>query len=153
MVAGDRRRRSPLGFRRHPAGDAGAGRVAGPGLAAAQMILDGLPERVGARPGGAANERYVDVGEPGVREVVAEVVEVGPGPVDAHGLSDRCVVGQGLVADGDPQTVVHPPVPGVCVEPGGAALVAEDGDLAQQGAEFQQRVPVGRTSPLTAARR
>ena len=120
-------------------------------LAAVEMILDGLPERVGARPGGAANERYVDVGEPGVREVVAEVVEVGPGPVDAHGLSDRCVVGQGLVADGDPQTVEHPPVPGVCVEPGGAALVAEDGDLAQQGAEFQQRVPVGRTSPLTAA--
>src|SRR5216683_1739339 len=143
MVAGDRRRRSPLGFRRHPAGDAGAGRVAGPGLAAAQMILDGLPERVGARPGEAANECFVDVGEPGVREVVAQVVEVGPGPLGAHGLSGRRGVGKGLVADCYPQPVEHPPVPGVFVEPGGVALVAEDGDLVEQGVELQQRVPVG----------
>jgi len=109
----------------------------------AQMILNGLPERADAGPGEAADECVVDVGEPGVREVVAQVVEVGPGPVGADGLSGRRGVGKGLVAGCYPQPVEHPPVPGVVVEPGGVSLVAEDGDLVQQGVELQQRVPVG----------
>ena len=43
----------------------------------AQVILDGLPERAGAGPGEAADECFVDVGEPGVREVIPQVVEIG----------------------------------------------------------------------------
>src|SRR5258706_13455423 len=107
------------------------------------MILNGLPERADAGPGEAADECVVDVGEPGVREVVAQVGEVGPGPVGADGLSGRRGVGKGVVAGCYPQPVEHPPVPGGVVEAGGVALVAEDGDLVQQGVELQQRVPVG----------
>src|SRR5713226_6289333 len=82
-------------------------------------------------------------GEPGVREVVAQVTVVGPGPVGADGLSGRRGIGEGLVAGCDPQPVEYPPVPGVCAGPGGVAVVAEDGDLVRQGAGLGRRVPAG----------
>ncbi len=46
-------------------------------LAAAQVIVNGVAERAGAGLGEAADECFVDVGEPGVREVIPQVVEVG----------------------------------------------------------------------------
>jgi len=83
-----------LGDRRHLAWHYGRARVAV--LATAQVILNGVAERAGARPGEAADERFADVGEPGVREVVPQVAEVGPGPVAAHGLPGRGGAGQRL---------------------------------------------------------
>src|SRR5258706_48582 len=72
-------------------------------LCAAQLVLDVPLERAGAGPGEAADECFVDVGEPGVREAVAQVVQVGPDRFGAHGLPGRRGVGQGLVAGGDLQ--------------------------------------------------
>jgi hypothetical protein len=43
------------------------------------MVPDRVPERVEAGPGEAADEGLVDVGEPGVGQVAAQVVQVGPG--------------------------------------------------------------------------
>ena len=66
------------------------------------MVLGGGLEGVEAGPGEAADEAFVDVGEPGVGEVVAQVVKVGPGPVGADGLAGRLGVGEGLIPGGDP---------------------------------------------------
>ena len=51
-------------------------------------LAGGGLERVEAGPGEPADETLVDVGEPGMGEVVAQVVEVGPGVVGADGLAD-----------------------------------------------------------------
>ena len=53
-----------------------------------QVVAGGGLERVEAGPGEPADETLVDVGEPGMGEVVAQVVEVGPGVVGADGLAD-----------------------------------------------------------------
>jgi hypothetical protein len=88
-------------------------------------------EGVESGPGEAADEAFVDVGKAGVGEVVAQVVEVGPGPVGADGLAGGLGVGEGLVPGGDPEPVQHPPVPVVDVEPVGIALAAQGGDLGE----------------------
>jgi hypothetical protein len=49
-----------------------------------QVVLSGV-EGVEAGPGEAADKAFVDVGEARVSEVVAQVIEVGPGPVGADG--------------------------------------------------------------------
>src|SRR6202042_82828 len=82
-----------------------------------QVVLCGGLEGVEAGPGEAADEAFVDVGEAGVGEVVAQVVEVGPGPVGADGLAGRLGVGQALVPGGDPDPVQDPPVPVIGGEP------------------------------------
>lgn len=105
-------------------------------LAVAQVILDGLPERVEARPGEAADKSFVYVWQAGVGEMVAQVVQVGSGPVGAHGLAGCSRIGEGFIACGDPQPVQDPPVPGVVVEPGGVTLVPERGDLCEQGVKL-----------------
>jgi hypothetical protein len=51
-----------------------------------KVMLGGFAEGVEACPGEPADETFVDVGKPGVGEVVAQVVEVGPGPVSADAL-------------------------------------------------------------------
>jgi hypothetical protein len=88
-------------------------------------------EGVEAGPGEAADEALVDVGEAGVGEVVAQVVEVGPGPFGADGLPGRLGVGEGLVPGGDPEPVQDLPVPVIGGEPAGVALAAQGGDLGQ----------------------
>jgi hypothetical protein len=67
-----------------------------------QVVLGGGMEGVEAGPGEPADESFVDVGEPGVGEVVAQVIKVGPGLVRADGLAGCLGVGQGLVPGGDP---------------------------------------------------
>jgi hypothetical protein len=96
-----------------------------------QVVPGGGTEGVEAGPGETADEAFVDVGEAGVGEVVAQVVEVGPGPVRADGLVNGLGVGQGLVPGGDPQPVQDSPVPVISGEPGGVAFGAEDVDLVQ----------------------
>ena len=86
-------------------------------------------------------------------QVVAQVVQVGPGPVGAHGLPCGCGVGERFVACGDPEPVQYPAVAGVLVEPVGVAFVAEFGDLVEQGVESKMACWSGRMSPLTAGRR
>jgi hypothetical protein len=43
-----------------------------------------------------------------MRQVVAQVVEVGPGPLGAHRLPGRLGVGECLVPGGDLQAVQNP---------------------------------------------
>jgi len=50
------------------------------------VVVGGGLEGVEAGPGEAADESFVDIGESGVGEVVAQVVEVGPDSVGADGL-------------------------------------------------------------------
>ncbi len=64
-------------------------------------------------------------------EVVAQVVEVGPGPVGPDGLAARLGVGQGLVPSGDPQPVQDPPVAGISGKPDGVTFAAQARDLGQ----------------------
>jgi hypothetical protein len=94
-----------------------------------QVVLGGGLEGVEPGPGEAADEVFVDVGEPGVGEVVAQVVEVGPGAVGADRLAGRLGVGQGLVPGRDPQPVQYPPVAGVGGEPVSVAFAAQDANL------------------------
>src|ERR1700727_1853039 len=106
---------------------------AGSGLAwlrsCLQVVAGGGLEDVEAGPGESADEVFVDVGEAGVGEVVAQVVEVGPGLVGADGLPGGGGEGQGLVPGGDPQPVEEPPVAVVSGEPVSAAFAAQGGDL------------------------
>jgi hypothetical protein len=51
-----------------------------------QVVPGGCADGAEAGPGEPADEPFVDVGEPGVGEVVAQVVEAGPDPVGAYGL-------------------------------------------------------------------
>ena len=67
------------------------------------MVQGGGLEGVEAGPGEAADEPFVDVGEPGVGEVVAQVVKVRPGPVSTYRLPGGGRVRERLVANGDPQ--------------------------------------------------
>lgn len=96
-----------------------------------QVVLGGGLEGVEAGPGEAADEALVDVGEAGVGQVVAQVVEVGPGLVGADGLAGCLGVGQGLVPGGDPEPVQNPPVAVVVGEPVSVALAAQGGNLGQ----------------------
>jgi hypothetical protein len=96
----------------------------------AQHTVDSL-KRVETRPGEPADKPFVDIGEAGMGEVVAEVVEVGPGPVTADRPPCRLCVGQGLVADRNPQPVQDPPVPGVASKTTGVAFAAQRRDLSQ----------------------
>ncbi len=57
-------------------------------------------------------------GRPGMGQVVTQVIEVGPGPLRAHWLRDRCGVGECLIPGGDPQPVEDPAVAGIVVESG-----------------------------------
>ena len=67
-----------------------------------QVVLGGGLEGVEACPGEPADESFIDVGEPGVGEVVAQVIEVGPGLVGADRLAGCLGIGQGLVPGGYP---------------------------------------------------
>ena len=96
-----------------------------------EVVLGGGVEGVEACPGEPADETFVDVGEPGVGEVVAQVIKVGPGPVRADRLAGCLRVGQGLVPGGDPQPVQDPPVAGISGEPVSVAFAAQDSDLGQ----------------------
>jgi hypothetical protein len=69
-------------------------------------------------------------GEPGVGEVVAQVVEISPGAVGADRLAGRLDVAEGLVSSYDLQPVQYPPVAGVGGEPVGVAFAAQGADLA-----------------------
>jgi hypothetical protein len=53
------------------------------------VVLHGRLEGAEPGPSEAADEAFVDVGESGVGEVVAQVVEVGPGAVGADCLTGR----------------------------------------------------------------
>ena len=61
----------------------------------------------------------------------AEVVEVGPRPISPDSLPCRLRVGQGLVANRNPQPVQDPPVPGVASKTAGVAFTAQRRDLSQ----------------------
>ena len=74
--------------------------------------------------------------------MIAQVIQVRPGPVGAYRLAGGGRVGQRLVADGNPQPVQDPAVAGFLVEPCGITFIAKRGDLAEQGVEFEQRVSV-----------
>jgi hypothetical protein len=63
----------------------------------AQVLLGGGLEEVQACPGEALDECFVDVGQAGVGEVVAQVIQVGPGTVSAHQLAGGLGVSQGFV--------------------------------------------------------
>ena len=93
------------------------------------MVLRGGLEGVEPGPGEAADEAFVDVGEPGVGQMVAQVVEISPDPVGADCLTDRLGVGEGLVPGGDPQPVQYPPLAGVGGEPVSVAFTTQDADL------------------------
>ena len=96
-----------------------------------KVVLGGGLKRVEAGPGEPADKPFVDIGEAGVGEVVAEVVEVGPRPVSAYGLPGRLRVGQRLVPGRNPQPVQDPPVPGVASVTACLAFTAQRGDLRQ----------------------
>jgi hypothetical protein len=87
-------------------------------------MRDGCLERVEAGPGEPADESFVNVRESRMGQVVAQVVEVGPGPVGADGLTGGLGIGQGFVPGGDPDSVQDPAVAGVGAEPGGVPLVS-----------------------------
>lgn len=53
----------------------------------AQELVGGVLEGAQACPGEALDKRFVDIGQAGVGEVVAQVVQVGPGAVGADGLA------------------------------------------------------------------
>jgi hypothetical protein len=97
----------------------------------AQVLAGGVLEGVQACPGEALDQRFVDVGQAGVGEVVAQVVQVGPGAVGADGLAGGLGVGEGFVPGRDPQAVQQPPVAVISGEPCGVALAAQNGDLGQ----------------------
>jgi hypothetical protein len=77
-----------------------------------------------------------------MRQVVPQVVEVGPGLLRAHWLPDRRGVGECLIPGGDPQPVEDPAVAGIVVESGRVALGPQGGDLPEQCLEPQQGVMV-----------
>jgi hypothetical protein len=60
--------------------------------------------RGGSRDGAGepADESFVDVRDPGVGEVVAQVIKVGPGLIGADRLAGCLGEGQGLVPGGYP---------------------------------------------------
>jgi hypothetical protein len=66
-----------------------------------------------------------------VGEVVAQVVQVGPGAVGADGLAGGVRVGEGFVPGGDPQAMQQPPVAAVSGKPCGVAFAAQSRDLGQ----------------------
>ena len=93
------------------------------------MVLgDGL-EGVEPGSGKAADEAFVDVGGPGVGQMVAQVVEISPDSVGADCLTGRLGVGEGLVPGGDLQPVQYPPVAGVGGEPVSVAFTAQGAGL------------------------
>ena len=94
------------------------------------MLGRGL-ERVEACPGEPADECFVDVGQAGVGQVVAKVIQVGPGPVGADRLAGGLGVGQRLVPGGDPQPVQYPPVAGIGGEPVRRTFAAQGRDLGE----------------------
>jgi hypothetical protein len=71
----------------------------------AKMVPDRFSQRIQAGPGEPPNEALVDVGEPGVGEMVAQVIQVRPGTVGAYQLRG---VGGRLVADSHSQPVQDP---------------------------------------------
>lgn len=93
----------------------------------AQVLLGGGLQGVEACPGEALDEGFVDVGQAGVGQVVAQVIQVGPGAVGAHRLAGGLGVSQGFVPCGDPQPVQQPPVAVV----GGETGAAQGGDLGE----------------------
>jgi hypothetical protein len=97
----------------------------------AQVLAGGVLEGVQACPGEALDQRFVDVGQAGVGEVVAQVVQVGPGAVGADGLAGGLGVSEGFVPGGDLQAVQQPPVAVISGKPCGVALAAQGGDLSQ----------------------
>src|SRR5271165_2618760 len=96
-----------------------------------QVVLGGGLKRVQTGPGEPADKPFINIGKAGVGEVVAEVVEVGPGPVSADSLPGRLRVGQGLVAGGNPEPVQDPPVAGVASKTAGVAFAAQRSYLSQ----------------------
>ena len=76
------------------------------------MVPDRFSERAEAGPGELPDESLVEVREPGVGEVVAQVVKIRPGSVSTYGLPGGGRVRERLVADGDPQPVQNPAVAG-----------------------------------------
>ena len=97
------------------------------------MVPYRFSQRIQAGPGEPPDESLVDVREPGVGEMIAQVIEVRPGPVCAYRLPRGGRVGERLVADRDPQPVQDPAVAGLPVEPGSITLVAQRRDLTEQG--------------------
>src|ERR1051326_5505076 len=83
-----------------------------------EQAADGFQERPSSCPGEPHDEGLVDVGEPGMCQVVAQVVQVRPGPVGPNWLASGCGIGECFVSGGDPQPVQHPPVVGVVMKPG-----------------------------------
>jgi len=74
--------------------------------------------------------------------MVAQVVEVRPGPVSTYGLPGDGRVRERLVADGDPQPVQNPTVAGILVEPRSVVVITQRREFPEEGVEFQQRVTV-----------
>jgi len=106
------------------------------------MVPYRFSQRIQAGPGEPPDESLVDVREPGVGEMIAQVIEVRPGPVGSYRLPCCGRVGERLVADRDPQPVQDPAVAGLPVEPGSIALITHRRDLAEQGVKFEQRVTI-----------
>jgi hypothetical protein len=113
------------------------------------VVQGGGLEGVEAGPGEAADEPFVDVGEPGVGEVVAQVVEVGPDPIGADRLPDRVGVGQGLVPGGDPRPVQDPPVAGIGGEAVSITFAAQGADLVSKACSSRRAWRSDRASGLT----
>lgn len=106
------------------------------------MVPYRFSQRIQAGPGEPPDESLVDVREPGVGEMIAQVIEVRPGPVGAYRLPRGGRVGERLVADRDPQSVKDPAVAGLPVETGSIALITQRCDLAEQGVKFEQCVTI-----------
>jgi len=101
-----------------------------------------LSQRAEAGPGEPPDQSLVDVREPGMGEVVAQIVKVRPGSVSTDWLPGSGRVRERLVADGNPQPVQNPAVAGILVEPRSVAVITQHRKFAEQGVELQQRVTV-----------
>lgn len=115
-------------------------RVALPRL---QMPLGGLAQLAEAGPGEPHDQSFIDVGQPGMGQMVPKVIQVSPDAIGTYRPPDCGAVSQCFVTGRDPQSVQDPAVAGIVGETGGVALTAKGRNLAQQRFRFKQRVTVG----------
>lgn len=80
-----------------------------------------------------------------MRQMVTQVLQVCLETIASDGLARRRGVGKGFVSGRDPESVQYPAVAGVRGEPRRVTLVTKRSNLAQQGIELEQSVPVRAT--------
>ena len=100
-------------------------------------------QRIRSGPGKPLNEPFVDVREPGMSQVVAEVVKVRPDQISTDRLTHRGHVGKGFVSGRYPQSMQDPTVASVSGEPRRVALATKRCYLDQQSLELEQGVTIG----------